>query len=181
MKKICKDFVGVYLLWIVGYIPSMHVRMFLYRHIYRIRIAPNVIIYKGAEIRGLKKLKIGSGSIIGDNAMLDARAGLTIGENVNFSSGVEIWTLQHDYRDPEFKCNPDHYGPVSIGNRAWVGPRVTILPNVSIGEGAVVAAGAVVTRNVNPYEVVGGVPAKKIGDRPKNLIYTFNGKHRHFI
>lgn len=181
MKKLIKDFIEVYLLWLVGYIPSMHIRMFVYRYLYGIQMAPNVFVYKGVEIRGRKKLIIGFGTIIGDDSMLDARAGITIGENVNFSSGVQIWTLQHDYRDPEFRCVPDHYGPVTIGNRVWIGPRVTILPNVSIGEGAVVGAGSVVTKDVPPYFVVAGIPARKIGERPRNLTYVFNGKSRHFI
>lgn len=175
------DFIFSYVLWIVGFLPSMHLRMFIYKYIYRMNLDKNVIIYKGCEIRSPKKLKIGKGSIIGDNAILDARCGLTIGENVNFSSGVEIWTLQHDYRDPEFKCTPEHCGPVFIGDRAWIGPRVTILHSVSIGEGAVVGAGAVVTKDVEPYTVVAGVPAKKVGERPQNLSYVFNGSHRHFI
>jgi len=175
------DFVFGYLLWLVGYIPSMHIRIFIYRYLYCANIAKTAIIYKGCEIRTPKKLHIGKGSIIGDNAMLDARCGLTIGENVNFSSSVEIWTLQHDYRDPDFKCVPGHCGPVTIGDRAWIGPRVTILHSVNIGEGAVVGAGAVVTKDVEPYTVVAGIPAKKVAERPRNLRYVFDGSHRHFI
>ncbi|MDY3914833.1 MAG: acyltransferase [Phocaeicola sp.] len=178
---IIHNFLCDYLLWLVGYIPSMHIRMFIYRRIYRISLDKYVIIYKGCEIRNTKGLKIGKGTIIGDNAMLDARRGIDIGQNVNFSSGVEIWTLQHDYRDPNFACNPDHTGPVTIGDRAWIGPRVTILHSVNIGEGAVVGAGSVVTKDVEPYSVVAGIPAKKIAERPRNLIYEFDGAHRHFI
>lgn len=123
-------------------------------------MAGNVVIYSGAEIRNPAKLRIGEGTIIGDNAILDARAGIEIGNNVNFSSDVRIWTLQHDYRDPNFACNPEHYGPVKIGDRAWLGPHSIILRNVTIGEGAVVAAGAVVTHDVPPYELWGGMPGK---------------------
>lgn len=140
-----------------------------------------VVIYSGAEIRNPTQLFIGKGTIIGDNAILDARAGITIGENVNFSSNVSIWTYQHDYRDSYFACNTDHVGPVTIGNRAWIGPNVIILRNVTIGEGAVIAAGAVVTHDVPPYTLVGGIPAKVIGKRPTDLKYEFTGKHAHFI
>lgn len=55
----------------------------------------------------------------------------------------------------------DGYGAI-IGNDVWIGSRVTILGGVSIGDGAIVAAGAVVTKNVPPYAIVGGVPAKLI-------------------
>lgn len=181
LYKLYQDFVFSYILWIIGFFPSMHIRMFIYRRIYNIRLGKNVIIYKGCEIRAPKKLKIGKGSIIGDNAMLDARCGIIIGDNVNFSSGVEIWTLQHDYRDPDFKCTSEHSGAVLIGDRVWIGPRVTILHSVNIGEGAVVGAGAVVTKDIEPYAVVAGIPAKKIAERPKNLMYEFSGSHRHFI
>lgn len=127
-----------------------------------------------------KDFKIWNG-IACNNAILDARAGITIGSNVNISSNVSIWTLQHDYRDPYFRCTPEHYGPVVIENRVWIGPSVTVLHDVTIGEGAVVAAGSVVTKSVPPYTLVGGIPAKVIGKRPKELKYNFTGKHRHFL
>lgn len=56
----------------------------------------------------------------------------------------------------------NHYAPVHIGNNVWIGSNVTVLPGVSIGDGAVIAAGAVVTKDVEAYTVVGGVPAKLI-------------------
>jgi maltose O-acetyltransferase len=62
-------------------------------------------------------------------------------------------------------------GPVTIHDHAWISARAIILPCVTIGQGAVVAAGAVVTRDVPEYSIVGGVPAKPIGTRPKNLDY----------
>jgi len=64
--------------------------------------------------------------------------------------------------------------PVIIEDYAWVSSRTTLLPGVTIGKGAVVAAGAVVTKSVEPYTVVGGVPAKKIGERSKELNYKLS-------
>ena len=55
--------------------------------------------------------------------------------------------------------------PVVIEDYAWICSRAIIMPGVRIGKGAVVAAGAIVTHNVNPFTVVGGIPAKKISDR----------------
>ena len=170
----------LFLKWI-SEMPSHHIRDFFYRHVYLIGIGSHVVIYYGLEIRKPSSLKIGDGTIIGDRAILDARCGITIGKDVNFSSNVSIWTLQHDYRDPQFRCVPEHFGPVSIGDRCWIGPNVIILPNVQIGEGAVVAGGAVVTKNVPPYALVGGVPAKVIGSRPNNLEYHFDGSYSHFL
>ena len=159
-----------------GLIPSHHIRDFLYRHVWHVDMGKNAIIYFGAEIRGAEQLHIGKGSIIGDRSILDARRGIYIGENVNFGSEVHCWTEQHDYNDPYFRCMPGRRGPIKIGDRAWTGPNVTILHSVTIGEGAVVAAGAVVTKDVEPYTLVGGIPAKKIGERSRDLRYEFKGR-----
>ena len=125
------------------------------------------MIYSGCEIREPQGITIGEGTIIGDNAILDGRAGITIGRHVNFSSNVRIWTLQHDYRDPDFACREEHYGPVRIEDRAWIGPHTIILHDVTIGEGAVVAAGAVVTKDVPPYTVWGGYRRGRLVSDPE--------------
>ena len=157
----------------IGMIPSHAIRNFIYRKVLLVHMEEYVIIYFGSEIRAPYNLRIGKGTIIGDKSILDARNGIEIGENVNFSSNVHIWTEQHDHRDPYFECNSDHSFKVIIENRAWIGPNVTILPKVVIGEGAVVAAGSVVTKNVEPFTIVAGLPAKKIGERNKSLKYVF--------
>jgi acetyltransferase-like isoleucine patch superfamily enzyme len=160
----------------VGMIPSHIIRDFIYRNVFRIKMANNVVIYHGAEMRDGFRLSIGQGSIIGDRAVLDARrGGITIGSNVQIGSNVKFWTGSHDHDDPYFRSKPGKRGPINIGNRAWIGPDVTILHSVTIGEGAVVAAGAVVTKDVEPFTIVGGIPAKKIGERSRNLLYEFCG------
>lgn len=170
----------LFLYWI-GNIHSHRIRMFFYKYVYSMDIASEVTMYYNIEIRNPSGIKIGKGTIIGENAILDGRAGLEIGNNVNFSSNVRIWTLQHDYRDPDFACNPEHYGPVKICDRAWIGPHTIILHDITVGEGAVVAGGAVVTKDVPPYTLVGGVPAKQIGTRPRGLRYEFHGGHPKFL
>ncbi len=104
------------------------------------------------------------------------RDGIRIGCNVNLSSDVHIYTEQHDHRDPWFRCNSDGSFGVTICDRAWIGPDTTLLPGVTVGEGAVVAAGAVVTGDVAPYTIVAGIPARKIGDRNRDLRYEFTGR-----
>ena len=126
-------------------------------------------------------LLYGEGSIIGDKAILDAMNGIVIGENVNFSTSVHIWTERHAHTDSYFRCLNDSSYQVTIGDRAWIGPGVTILHSVSIGEGAVVSAGAVITKDVAPYPIVAGIPAKKIGERNRNLRYELNGGHYSFL
>ena len=61
-----------------------------------------------------------------------------------------------------------------IEDNAWVAMRATILPGVTIGEGAYVGAAALVNRDIAPYTLVGGVPAKKIRDRSRDIQYTLH-------
>jgi len=169
-KKLISLAAGLYyyLTFITGKIPSHTLRNIIYKWVFGIHMANRVVIYGGAEIRKPVMLTIGEFSIIGHNAILDARSGLTIGRNVNLSTGVWIWTQQHDHQDPRFRIIG---GPVVIKDYAWLSCRTVVLPGVTIGEGAVVAAGAVVTKDVPDYTIVGGVPAKVIGTRTKNLDY----------
>lgn len=113
--------------------------------------------------------------INGNDSILDARGGLYIGSNVNLSSGVHIWTGQHDWQSPDFAFDS---APVRVGDRVWLSDRVVVLPGVEIGEGAVAAAGAVVVGPVEEYALVGGVPAKVLGDRPRTLTYELCSRHK---
>ncbi len=175
LKRITRNGISRWVIWRIGLIPSHTIRKLCYI-LLGVDMGENVIFHFRTELRDPQYLKVGAGTIIGDNALLDARQGLTIGENVNLSSNVSIYTLQHNHRDPNFECTFDRPLNVEIGDRAWLGCNVIVLPGVKIGKGAVVCAGAVVTKDVGEYEVVAGIPAKKVGDRPKNINYTFKGK-----
>lgn len=137
--------------------------------LFGMKVGKGVGLYTSCEIRNPKGISIGKGSVVGNRCLLDGRRGIEIGEKVNISPEVFIWTLHHDYNDPSFV---QIGAPVKVGNYAWICSRAIILPGVEIGEGAVVASGAVVTKNVAPYTVVGGIPAKKISERNKNLNYN---------
>jgi len=153
-----------------GHIPSHHIRKWIYRA-FGMRIGRGSHIYGGAEIRNPFGITIGTGCSIGHSAILDGRHHLVIGNNVNFSTGVWVWTAEHDVRSLDFK---GHGAPVIIEDYVWLSCRVIVLPGVTVGEGAVVAAGAVVTKDVPPYTIVGGVPARKIGERPRGLNYELS-------
>ena len=155
-------------LLIVGLIPSQHLHKFFYFRLFGMQLDPTTIIYGGAEVRSPRNVRVGKRSSIGHHAILDGRRGLTIGDNMNLGTGVWIWTLDHDPQSPDFGATG---GPVVIEDYAWVSCRAVILPGVRIGKGAVVAAGAVVTKDVPPYATVGGVPAKVIGARNRDLSY----------
>lgn len=149
----------------VGHVPSHHFRRFCYR-IEKMRIGKGSSIHMGAVFYNAGNISIGEDTIIGENAVLDGRAKLTIGNHVDIASEVMIYNSQHninseDFADPqEVICEP-----VTISDYVFIGPRAIILPGVTIGKGAVVGAGAVVTKNVEDFKIVGGVPAKEIGER----------------
>lgn len=158
----------VFILHIVGFIPSHLIRRFFYR-ISGISIGYNSTIHTGARFYYPANISIGNGTIIGEDAVLDGRDKLIIGDNVDLATGVMIFNAQHDIDDPNFLAET---AEVEIEDYVFIGPRVIILPGVKIGKGAVVAAGSVITKNVSEYEVVGGVPAKTIKKRSlKDLHY----------
>jgi acetyltransferase-like isoleucine patch superfamily enzyme len=112
----------------------------------------------------------GSECWIGVNAVLGSgQGGLFIGNNVLIGPNAVIVTGNHDYERADLSAvEQEYYGkPIRIGDNVWVGANAVVLGGVTIGEHAVIAAGAVVADDVEPYTVVGGVPAKKIRDIDK--------------
>lgn len=149
------------ILRIVGYIPSHLIRKFFYR-IAGITIGKKGAIHMWASFYDPKNISIGDDTIIGERAILDGRDILKIGNHVDIASEVMIYNGQHDISDESFRAT---FEPVVIEDYVFIGPRAIILPGVTLGKGCVVGAGAVVTKNVDPFTIVGGVPAKVIGER----------------
>ncbi|WKK67358.1 acyltransferase [Lutimonas zeaxanthinifaciens] len=128
----------------------------------------------GIELRVPKNISVGNNSVINKNVLLDGRGGsLIIGSNVDIAQETNIWTLEHDIHDD---YHIDRGGDVIIGDYVWIASRVTILPGVTIGKGAVVASNSVVTKDVPAMTIVGGIPAKVIGQRKSKLKYRLNYK-----
>lgn len=145
---------------IITVIPSRHIRNLCIRLLGG-KIG-KISLFGGFEIRNPKGLIIEDGCSIGPRVRLDARRGLIIKKNVTIACEAMIWTLQHDPNDINFKAEGDR---VLIEEYAWICSRAIILPGVTIGKAAIVASGAIVTKNVAPYSIVGGIPAKVIGYR----------------
>ena len=156
---------------LTGHLPTNALRVALYRLGFGMKIAKGAKVDTGCLVWGPGRITIGAGSVVNRGVVLDGRFPLTIGKSASISLYAVILTLEHDLSDPEFRSIG---APVSIGDRVFIGARATILPGVTIGEGAAVAAGAIVTKDVEPYTIVGGVPAKPIGLRPANLVYQLN-------
>lgn len=137
-----------------------------------VQMTKNVMFFSGFSVREPHKLIIEDGVNIGPKVLLDARRGLTIRKNAVIAYEAIIWSLNHDYNDVNF-CGKG--ASVEIGAYAWICSRSIVLPGIRIGEGAVVASGAVVTKDVAPYTIVGGIPARVIGKREKkNYKYGYN-------
>ncbi len=156
---------------LVGWIPLHIVRGLLYRTLFGMRIGWQTHIHMGLRFYNSWHVRIGRNTVIGDGVFLDGRHDLVIGNNVSIASDVMIYNSQHDLQAPDFHAIE---APVVIEDFVFIGPRVIILPGVTIGKGAAVAAGAVVTNDVPPYHIVGGVPARFIRERTKELQYTLN-------
>ncbi len=107
-----------------------------------------------------KNITVGKNVFINSGCHFQDQGGITIGNDVLIGHNVVLATINHDLAPSQNRKN--HYAPITISNNVWIGSNATILPGIRIGEWAVVAAGAVVTKNVEPYTVVGGNPAKLI-------------------
>lgn len=157
-------------------VPFHSLRNLFYRAA-GVKIGKHSYIHMGARFYYPSGVEIGSGTIIGDHCFMDGRAPLLIGNHVDIASEVLIYNSEHDLNSEGFDPIEE---PVEIGDYVFIGPRAIILPGVKIGRGAVIGAGAVVTKNVSAFKIVGGVPAKEIGDRKnKNPQYKL-GRARLF-
>jgi acetyltransferase-like isoleucine patch superfamily enzyme len=154
-----------------SYIPSYSIRHSVYKHAGKMKIGKNTNIQMGLKIYKPWSIEIGENTVINNNVVLDGRGTLLIGNNVNISPYVKIYSAEHDVNGSLFDYVE---AEVKIEDYAWVSTASIVLPGVTIGRGAVVASGAVVTKDVDPFAIVGGVPAKKIGTRNKDLKYKLN-------
>lgn len=152
-----------------------------------IQIGENTIVMHGAVLhvynfRGLPNsgIQIGRESLIGEYSVIRGQGGVKIGDRVYTSPFTQILAVNHVFEDP--KQPFIHQGitaeGIEIENDVWLGAGAIITDGVKVGRGAVVAAGAVVTRDVPPYTVVAGVPAKVVKEikeddtlRPERIIY----------
>lgn len=135
------------------------------RFIFRLgggRAGKGVSFDRQSRIESPWNIIIGDYSSVGKNALVRGSTNLTIGRNVCISEDVRILPASHIVSSPTFDyiCKP-----VTICDNVWIATGAIILLGVTIGEGAVVAAGAVVTKDVEPWTVVGGNPAKFIKKR----------------
>lgn len=172
MLRKVRLFFFLFALYIANYfinkIPFYCFRHLYYKRILGIRLGKGSSIHLNCFLYG-KNVEIGNNTTINRRCFLDGRGRIIIGSNVSISPEVFILTDDHKVNSRVFEGRTR---AVCIDDFVWIGARAIILPSVHIGKGAVIAAGAVVTKNVEPYTVVGGVPATKISMRSSDLEYN---------
>lgn len=132
------------------------------------KIHPTVTIQSGARIFGSGNCSIGRDSFLGRNVKLFCYYNqIIIGEGVIVAEGAKFISHNHKYSDTKTQIKDQGYegDKILINNDVWIGFDAKILSGVEVGKGAIISAGAVVTNDVDPYTIVGGVPAKVIKTR----------------
>ena len=171
-KKLMHLWIEESLGWLIRNIPGftgLVVRGLAYRMaILKLKSFP--LIYSGVYFSHSYGIEIGNKFSINTGAHLDGRGGIKIGDNVMIGQYAVIVSSEHrlDQTDKPMNMLDHVFDPVSIGDDVWIGAHSVITSGVRIGTGAVIGAGAVVISDVSDYTIVGGVPAKVIGNRKKD-------------
>lgn len=158
---------------LVTHLPFVRFRLWYYRRVAGISIGPDSVLWMGCRFDGdqVERISIGRSCSI-PGAYFGAGAPISLGDYVVFGHRVSLYTSDHDPDDAAFTRRD---APIAIHDRAWIGSQAIILKGVTIGKGAVVAAGSVVTKDVPPYTIVGGNPARTIRERKaRDFTYTFS-------
>ncbi len=123
---------------------------------------------RGAQIKATAwvempwQLTLGERCLIGSRVNIYSLGTISIGDDTVISQGAHLCAGTHDYTDPSF---PLQRCPIRIGKQVWIAADAFVGPGVTIGDGAVVGARAVVTKDVEPWTIVGGNPARPIKKR----------------
>jgi len=144
---------------------SKKIRGKLARHIFK-STGKNITLEDGAYFGKGDRITIGDNSGIGTKCQLYGK--ITIGKDVLMAPEVIILTRNHKHNKTDVPMRIQGFEDekeVIIEDDVWIGTRAIIMPGVRIGKGSIVGAGSVVTKNVEPYSIVGGVPAKELKKR----------------
>ena len=145
----------------------------------------NVFISESCEFGNPENITIEDNVVIGEKCCIFALGEVAIKRGAILADRVDIRTANHYYDGDELNYIPFDekviVKPVEIGENVWIASHVLILPGVKIGEGAIVAAGSVVTKDVEPFAVVGGNPAKVIKYRNKERYMELKSKDALFV
>ena len=174
MKRIWDRLGIVFYNFFVTHIPFYTIRHGVLR-LWGAKIGKGSAIFRNTTVLGIDKIRIGENVVLSFRGMLDARGGLTIGNNVVIASDVHFITGTHDPDSDTFEYSLE---PIVIGDFVWIASRSMVLEGLTVGRGAVVAAGSLVRTSIPPMTIAAGIPAKAVRERRSSLDYvtTFRPK-----
>jgi maltose O-acetyltransferase len=166
MNELLKDLVFYFINHILNKIPSRKIRMLFYHYLSSKKISKLSTIGLGVKILDIRGVEIGDYSNINFECILDGRGGgICIGSNSDIAPQVNIWSLEHDPRDPGHSARG---GRVNVGDGCWLANRVIVLPGVELGESVVVGAGSIVHGKYKACTLL-------VGSKAKDRGHTFDG------
>jgi len=140
------------------------------RQLGHLRRGPGVTFAPNVSFRNAERIVIGEGTHIGEFCVVwagNSSGRIVFGRKCLLAPGVVLTASNYGIeRGTPVMDQPKQEGDIMLGDDVWLGANVVVTAGVTIGEGAVVGAGAVVTRDLPPYSIAGGVPARVIGERP---------------
>jgi putative colanic acid biosynthesis acetyltransferase WcaF len=131
------------------------------------KLGPSCHIYPGARIWAPWNLVCADGAAIADEAVIYNAAQVFLGSHAIVSQQAYVCTATHDFDDPGF---PMLVAPIAIGGYAWVCARACVLPGVTLGDGAVLGLASVATKDLEPWQVYAGNPARRIKQRRRHTV-----------
>lgn len=152
---------------LITHVPSHNVRVSFLRA-FGAEIGTDSAVFRGTTVLGIRQLKIGEACVVSFRCLLDARGGLTIGNNVVIASDTQVITGHHDPNSDDFVAILQ---PTGIEDSVWIASRSTVLGGLTVGKGAIVGACSLVRKSVAAMDIVAGVPAEVRGQRTSSLDY----------
>jgi len=153
--------------WIVLYRPSPRIahgwRAWLLR-CFGAKLGPHCRFYPASRVWAPWNLKCEDTVMVADGAELYNPAPMFLASHAIVSQGAYVCGATHDYNDPRFPVVPF---PMRLGRYAWVGARASVSPGVNLGDGAILGLASVATKDLEPWSIYAGVPARKIKDRAR--------------
>lgn len=162
---ILEEYIGFFVRYLPGYVGMM-MRAIFYKPLFK-KLKAFPLIYPGTYFSHSYGISVEEGFSINTGCSIDGRGGVSIGKNVMIGPNTVIVSSTHQFEQTGVPMNSlDHLmAPVIIKDDVWIGANVFIKGGVTIRSHAVVAAGSVVLKDVEEYQIVGGVPAKPLKSR----------------
>lgn len=162
IKPIFNFFVFYFTNYIIEFIPFRFIRTIWLKNILQLKKGKKTYLDMGIYFLAPWRIKIGNNSHINRGCFLDARGTIKIGNSVSISHNVSLITGSHMINSNDFQYTANS---IEIDDFCFIGANATLLGGIKIGKGAIICAGAIVTKDIAPFSIVAGVPAKVIGKR----------------